>query len=205
MDPINPWIDADEVRQLAESLMPPRALPGPSINDAGFNDTFVGFAAPDPLEIPAPVAAPTPISIPVPVAAPAPAPVIAPVPVTTPAPVAAHPPTTFSSASSFQTFQASIQQTHRAECLFIIDHAGKAIFGEDHYPQFHFIARSLTENAGRREFPKSHIHIKIGPAKTLEIIPLHSSNRTWVAGAIVPQPLSAETISHWVGELKRLF
>ena len=204
MDPINPWIDADEVRQLAESLMPPRALPVASIDDTGFNDAFVGFAAPDPVETPAPIAAPTPISIPVPVTTPARATVITPVPVTTPAPVVAHPSTTFSSVSSFQTFQASIQQSHRAECLFIIDHAGKAIFGEDHYPQFHFIARSLTENAGRREFPKSHIHIKIGPAKTLEIIPLHSPNRSWVAGVIVPQPLPAETISQWVGELKRL-
>ena len=201
MDPINPWLDADEVRQLAESLMPARTVAAASINDAGFNDSFVGFAGPDPVAVTAPVAAPTPISIPVPVATPAPAAVITPVPVTTPAPVAAPTPAAFSSASSFQTFQARIQQSHRAESLFVIDHTSKAVFGEDHYPQFHFIARSLSENGGRRTFPKGHIHIKIGPAKTLEIIPLHLPNRAWVAGVIVPNPLPAETISQWVGEL----
>lgn len=200
MDPINPWLDADEVRKLAESLMPARTLPAASINDAGFSDAFVGFAAPAPVAATTPVAAPSPIvtpspfSISTPVAAPRPAAI----------PATVQTPATISPAPSLQAFQSSIQQSHLAECLFIIDQTGKTVFGEDHYPQFHFIARSLTQNAERRAFPKGHIHIKIGPAKTLEIISLQLPNRAWVAGVIVPQPLPTETISKWVGELSGL-
>jgi len=198
MDPINPWLDADEVRKLAESLMPARTLPAASINDAGFNDAFVGFAAPDPVVAPAAALIPAPVIAPAPAATPAPV-VVSPAPSAAPVTI----PASFSSAASLQGFQSKIQQSHRAECLFIIDQTGKAVFGEDHYPQFHFIARSLTQNTERRAFPKGHIHIKIGPAQTLEIIPLQLPNRAWVAGIIVPQPLPTETISQWVSELTR--
>jgi hypothetical protein len=44
MDPINPWLDAAEVRRLAERLMRPVREPAVTIADAGFDEAFVGFA-----------------------------------------------------------------------------------------------------------------------------------------------------------------
>ena len=44
-DPINPWLDANELKQLAESLMQsPGQIAKPAAQDAGFGDSFVGFA-----------------------------------------------------------------------------------------------------------------------------------------------------------------
>ena len=48
-DPINPWLDADELKQLAESLMQGGSKPkNPLPQDAGFSENFVGFAGGEP-------------------------------------------------------------------------------------------------------------------------------------------------------------
>lgn len=49
MDPINLWLDPNEVRQLAEQLIRPVAKPQISATDLGFDSSFVGFVGNDPL------------------------------------------------------------------------------------------------------------------------------------------------------------
>lgn len=70
MDSIHPWLDADELKQLAESLMQGDRRPAaPVDNEAAFGDGFVGFAA----DAPNPPAAdaPNPPALARPLAAPA--------------------------------------------------------------------------------------------------------------------------------------
>ncbi len=44
MDPINPWIDPGETRRMAERLMLPAREPVVIPEEAGFDDSFVGFS-----------------------------------------------------------------------------------------------------------------------------------------------------------------
>ena len=74
MDPLHPWIDADEVRRLAARLMKPSRDPDVSVADAGFDEGFVGFAANRPA---AATPAPPPVSPPPPPPAPVQTPVTA--------------------------------------------------------------------------------------------------------------------------------
>lgn len=103
-----------------------------------------------------------------------------------------------------QQFQADMRQTFGAEKLFILNRDGHTVFGEHHHPQLQFIARSLTRNGTRRGLPKSHIHIKIGPAQILEIIPVDLPNGGWVIGTVLPAPLQPEDIKVWVKEISKL-
>ncbi len=45
MDPINAWVDADELKRLAESLLAPPQNPQTTPDDAGFGGDFIGFAS----------------------------------------------------------------------------------------------------------------------------------------------------------------
>ena len=97
-----------------------------------------------------------------------------------------------------------MQEQFGSSPLFILNRDGHTVFGKDHYPQFQFIARSLTKHAERRGLPKGHIHIKVGPGQTLEIIPVDLPNGGWVVGTVVPKPLETPKIEHWVREISKL-
>ncbi|MBK1881730.1 hypothetical protein JIN85_04850 [Luteolibacter pohnpeiensis] len=75
MDPINPWLDREEVRRLAERLMISVAQPRMTKPDAGFDLAFVGYEAeqpaPSPLPPQSPPEAPNPAPNPAPPTSPA--------------------------------------------------------------------------------------------------------------------------------------
>ncbi len=54
MDPIYPWLDPIEVRNLANQLLRPVKQPIVSVSDAGFSEAFVGFASDRSVPLPAP-------------------------------------------------------------------------------------------------------------------------------------------------------
>lgn len=216
MDSIHPWLDADELKQLAESLMQGKPLqPPPSRQDAAFGEGFVGFAADssnDPPQAPAQPAA----AVPPPAESPAPA-ALPPAPAPEPAPVAAIPSATAPPAATNAApvasspaddhcldLQARLQNDYGASQLFILDRDGHTIFGKDHHPQLQLIARSLTRDSERRGLPKGHIHIKVGPDQILEIIPISLPNGGWVIGSVLPQPLSPEQVQAWTKEVSKL-
>ena len=43
MDYVQSWLDAKEVRRMAEDLMTPAPVDGASVMDAGFGEDFEGF------------------------------------------------------------------------------------------------------------------------------------------------------------------
>jgi len=63
MDPVQSWLDADEVRRMAESLMAPPPQVDPLVLDAGYGEGFEGFASGGTAPIPAaPPIAQAPVS-----------------------------------------------------------------------------------------------------------------------------------------------
>lgn len=181
MDPLHPWIDADEVRRLAARLMKPSRDPDVSVADAGFDEGFVGFAANRPA---ATAPAPPPVSQqPPPPAAPVPAPVTPPAPESSPA--AARGPF----LERIRSFRDWMGGQYAASGIFILDREGAVIFDENGHNRLHFLARSLALASRRPGTTAANVHVKIGAATTLEVIPVETAYGCLVLGAIVPEAL----------------
>jgi hypothetical protein len=173
MDPLHPWIDADEVRRLAMRLMKAPREPEVSVADAGFDEGFVGFAANRP---PAPAAAPPP-------AAPLPERVTPPAPESSPA--AARGPF----LERIRRFRDWMGGQFAASGIFILDREGAVIFDENGHNRLHFLARSLALASRRPGTTAANVHVKIGAATTLEVIPVETAYGCLVLGAVVPEAL----------------
>lgn len=191
MDPINPWLDPAEVRRLAERLIRPVRDPAVSVADAGFGEGFVGYAAGKPTA-PPPVPGP---EIPARAAAPAPAAETAPEP---PRQAAAEP--VASSARGpfldrIHRFRDWMRHHFAATGIFILDKDGSVIFDESHHGRLHFLARSLALASRRQGSSAGNVHVKIGAAATLEVIPVETAYGCLVLGAVVPEALQPAAVS----------
>ncbi len=91
-----------------------------------------------------------------------------------------------------------------AEDLFILDPSGKPVHGAKLLTAYHGVACELIQNARRRGLPKGHVHMKIGPGRVLELIPLAEPKDQWIAGLIVPSPLDPDCIGALASELTGL-
>ncbi len=215
MDPIQPWIDADEMRQLAEKLMEPKSQPTPNIPDTGFGDGFEGFAgvptlntspalnqrpSDKPTNVPQPLAElTTPASQPPPTAQ-------AEAPVTPAAQPEANsaPPKPESDQDtviergdpnlqkSAQELHQRLESQHKADGIFILNRAGEILYGKNNHVRLQFIARNLIQLASRKGAPSGNVHIKVGPSRILEIISTESADDGLIIGMIVPEPLVGE-------------
>jgi hypothetical protein len=193
MDPINPWLDATEVRQLAEKLIRPVDQTQVVAKDTGFDTTFVGFIDSDePEEVN--VADNNPAPEPTPIATFTPPPTIpaTSVPVI-PQPVvekALSTPTTLPD-NRFLNFRNTLTEHFGAKEIFILDHTGAVIFDESHHGRLHFIARDLILQARQPH----NVRVKFGPAANLELIPCENPQGLVILGALYPNTLSKEQIS----------
>jgi hypothetical protein len=181
MDPLHPWIDADEVRRLAARLMKPSRDPDVSVADAGFDEGFVGFAANRPA---AATPAPPVVSQETP---PPPAPVRSPVTTSAPesSPAAARGPF----LKRIRQFRDWMGGRFSASGIFILDREGAVIFDENGHNRLHFLARSLALASRRPGTTAANVHVKIGAATTLEVIPVETAYGCLVLGAVVPEAL----------------
>src|SRR6478672_11515521 len=179
MDPIYPWLDPIEVRRLAEGLMKPQRQPAVSIEDAGFDQGFVGYASGQ-------AAAPVP---PPPQVAPAP-PVLAPV-VETAGPTGARGPF----LDRITRFRDWLRSQFSATGIFILDREGAVIFDESSHGRLHFLARSLALASRRQGASGGNVHVKIGAGTTLEVIPVDTAYGCLVLGAVVPESLSPASVA----------
>lgn len=188
MDPVNPWLDADEVRRLAARLMKPAGEPSVNVADAGFDEGFVGFANERPAS-PAPVPAPRP-----PVAPPSPPAE----PVQQPAPAADEPPPSTARGpflERIRQFRDWMTREFTAGGLFILDREGAVIFDESGQTRLYFLARSLALASRRPGTSAANVHVKIGAGTTLEVIPVETAYGCLVLGAVVPEALPPAAIS----------
>ena len=189
MDPVNPWLDADEVRRMAARLLKPAGEPPVNVTDAGFDAGFVGFASERsaaPVTQPAPVAPPSPPSPPVP-------------PVKTAAPPAAAEPLQSTARGPFleriRKFRDWISLEFTASGLFILDREGAVIFDESAQSRLYFLARSLALASRRPGTSAANVHVKIGAGTTLEVIPVETAYGCLVLGTVVPEALPPAAVS----------
>jgi len=177
MDPLHPWIDADEVRRLAMRLMKAPREPEVSVADAGFDEGFVGFAANRPAAL---------------------APALPPVSQEPPSPPAAAPPAPEPSPNTaargpflerIRSFRDWMGAQHAASGIFILDREGAVIFDENGHNRLHFLARSLALASRRPGTTAANVHVKIGAATTLEVIPVETAYGCLVLGAVVSEAL----------------
>lgn len=197
MDPVNPWLDPAEVRHLAEQLLRPVAPARLSAADPGFDASFIGFTSggaatvlPLPAE-PAPAAVPqqAPQAPPVPPIPQTVQPAAAPVPQPAPEPPPAAPSRT-RFLQRIHIFRDWLAKNFQATDIFILDREGKVIFDESGHGRLHFMARNLAI-ASRGS---GNIHVKIGPAAILEVIPCDTPYGRIVLGALLPDALPADHI-----------
>ncbi len=180
MDPINPWLDAAEVRCLAERLMTPNREPAVTAPDVGFGDAFIGFAN-DPLpQQPAPL---TPLVRDVP-----------PGPITPPPPPETQTAGRSPSLDRITRFRDWLHHRFSATGIFILDREGAVVFDESSHGRLHFIARSLALASRRPGALAGNVHIMVGAGATLEVIPVDTPNGFLVLGAIVPEALDPPTV-----------
>jgi hypothetical protein len=170
MDPLHPWIDADEVRRLAARLMNPSRDPEVRIADAGFDESFVGFAA---NRGAAPAPAPNPANPP------------PPLPSAEPSPAAARGPF----LERIRLLRDWMGTQFSASGIFILDREGTVIFDESGHNRLHFLARSLALASRRPGTSAANVNVKIGSATTLEVIPVETAYGCLVLGAVVPEAL----------------
>lgn len=188
MDPIYPWLDPIEVRRLAEGLMRPQRKPTVTVEDAGFDQAFVGYAT----DQPAAPLTPPPLPPPQVVAAPpaVPAPVIAP-------PVEPANPTTARGPflDRITRFRDWLHSQFSATGIFILDREGAVIFDESGHGRLHFLARSLALASRRQGAAGGNVHVKIGAGATLEVIPVDTAYGCLVLGAVVPESLPPASVA----------
>jgi len=116
MNPIDTWVDTDEIRRLAQRLVTPAKQTTPSAKESGFGDGFVGFA-----EIPSETA-----------------------PLTTPvSALALKLPSTDSPA--FKSLSNWLHAHCAATAVFVINLEGQVLFDEDS-THLHFAARGMALN-----------------------------------------------------------
>jgi len=193
-DPIYPWLDPIEVRRLAEGLMRPQREPTMTVEDAGFDQGFVGYATERPaLPMVAPPLLPPPQQHQQVMAPPAPA----------PAPVMSQPeeitagPTTARGPflDRITRFRDWMRSQFSATGIFILDREGAVIFDESNHGRLHFLARSLALASRRQGSSGGNVHVKIGAGATLEVIPVDTAYGCLVLGAVVPDSLPPASVA----------
>lgn len=186
---VTPWLDANEVRQLAERLSQPiPSQTNPSSLDIT-GDAFEGFTTMDPV-IPQ-AAKPQRVDPPV-------DPPISPAPLTTPTAVVA-PVTTASqpyrpSPSLLLHFRNWMRENFSTAGIFLLDRDGQVLFDENHNSRMHFVAKSIITNPPASEDGSSNIRVKIHSGLNLELIPVKTEIGWLVLGAEIPEPLPAAEI-----------
>lgn len=221
MDPLQPWVDTDEVRRLAARLLQPVRDPAAQLppGEAGFSEGFVGFAgglpaAPEPAPIAAPVPEQQPVSPTPPPAVAEPSPAI-PAPTTEARPLPPSAPPSMNQGPAFAAkpapapapqsargpflekilrFRDWMAAQFHASGLFILDREGSVIFDEGTHGRLHFLARSLARASRRPGATAGNVHVKIGAGTTLEVIPVDTPYGCLVLGAVVPEALAPEAV-----------
>jgi hypothetical protein len=79
--------------------------------------------------------------------------------------------------------------------IFILDRDGAVIFDESGHGKLHFLARSLALTSRRPGSPAGNVHVKIGTAATLEVIPVETPYGWLVLGAVVQEAMQPAAVA----------
>jgi hypothetical protein len=193
MDVVHPWLDPVEVRRLAERLLAPVREQAVQVQDAGFGEQFVGYEpSADSPPPPVVMAAAPPAAVPRP---PAPEPAVVAAP-------AARQDGRGPFLDRIGRFRDWLNQNFQAVGVFLLDREGAVIFDESGHGKLHFLARSLAVASRRPGGMPGNVHVKVGAAATLEVIPVDTPYGCLVLGAVVPCPLAPDAINEVMKALR---
>lgn len=188
MDPLLSWVDEEVVRRLAAKLTEPARDPAtPAAPDAaGFDKGFVGFTMEGSMP-----AEPTPATPPAAAAEPGASHVARQLPAP---PAPASPSASGPFLEKIRRFRDWMRREFAADGVFILDDQGAVIFDDGPHERLHFLARSMAQASRRPGARTGNVHVKIGAATTLELIPVESAHGCLVLGAAVPVSLPPESV-----------
>jgi hypothetical protein len=234
MDPIHSWVDPDEMRRVAEGLISrPRREKEPVRDDPGYGDDWVGFTAPA-AETAGPASPPEAASpVPVGRAednarsslesarriaesggllTSAPQGVVGEDATPDPEPRAAqdpvcHPGSPF--LERLRSYGQWLRQHVEARGFFVITREGEVLLDEIQSPKLLQVSRTLahasrTANRQAGGLAVGSLHVKLGPGRILEVIPLGSLYGPLVLGVVVPCSLPLDHVGVVAGTLQRV-
>lgn len=189
MDPLQPWVDAQEMKRLAEALMSTPARMHDVPPDAGFNGDFVGFAEDSSEEKKSP-----------PPAKPS-------LPPTTD--LARNGDAVVSNDSRvrgplldcLRRFHEWLQAQGHTQGLFVLDEVGDLLFDDADHGRLHFVARSMAKAAKQSPQGGGRVQVKIGSVGLLEVIPVETLHGRLVLAMIVDHPLSSAEVTSLITAL----
>lgn len=88
-------------------------------------------------------------------------------------------------------FRDWVHHEFSAKEIFILDDAGAVIFDDSRHGRLHFLARSVVLTSRRTGGSPEHVRVNIGVGSTLEIVPVQTTHRSLVLGAVFPVALDA--------------
>ncbi|MEY5012563.1 MAG: hypothetical protein RLZ22_293 [Verrucomicrobiota bacterium] len=179
MNPIDTWIDTDEVRRLAERLMSPERKAQSTVRETGFNDSFIGFADIDPSPS-APASPAEPIAK---ISTPAPAPALTPAPLRQSTELKSP-----AISSDFTALATGLRQDSNASAVFVMNADG-GILHDEGCAHLHFAARGMALNWKHGNTPNP-VRLLVHAGSYLELIPVNQPQGRLIWGLVVPQPLS---------------
>lgn len=221
MDPVQPWIDADEVRRLAGQLLkrsaPPVVADRP---DAGFGPSFEGFVREHGgSAVPAEPAEPASRrrvesaraaggeASPEPGASHHDDPARPFLPAGALAEPAAEQQVEAPAAggagagvrrgrllSRFEAFRSWLLRQSGGHGAFILDRDGNPVIDDPKYAKLHFLARSLAQAYRPVSNRAGNVHVRIGSDLYLVVVPASTVFGTLVLGAVLSKPLSAAAV-----------
>jgi len=130
------------------------------------------------------------------------APAEAPVEVAAPVPVA-HPPVApvqpagleGKLVARLEFFRDWLVSKFDAKGAFILDRDGEPVLDDPPYVKLHFLARSLAQAYRPVKGEPGNVHVKIGSASYLAVIPVETAFGCLVLGAVLPEPIEASAVS----------
>ncbi len=190
MDPVYPWLDAAEVARLAKRLLSPVSPPLPG--DAGFGEEFEGY---EPGRGNDAAATPTPP------------------PIQADADVASTLTREAADGTAagddpmrerFGHFREWMRRHLSCSGLFLLDGDGDVISDDTGYPRLHTAARNLALAARRPGTDHAPVHMKIGSALIMAVVPVDTPYGQLVLGMLLPSPLEADALAAVTDAMRRV-
>ncbi len=214
MDPVQSWLDAGEVRRMAEGLMEPVPEAGELAPGAGYGEGFEGFTGSSGdgggggpgSGVRQFVRCPSRENDACDAGARPEAEGVASGGGILAAGAAVRGPF----LSRLKQFGAIIRSDLGARAMFLIDRDGEILLDEMENPELVQAARILANASCRvsRQMAGAatvgNLHVKIGASATLEVIPVESRYGLLVLGAIFPAPLGADRVRQVADVLSRI-
>ena len=124
----------------------------------------------------------------------------APVPVVHPSqpPLAAVPPPAGLEGklvARLEFFRDWLVSKFEAKGAFILDRDGEPVLDDPPFAKLHFLARSLAQAYRPVKGEPGNVHVKIGSASYLAVIPVETAFGCLVLGAVLPEPIEASAVS----------